>query len=86
MAEMQRKLEKMEKIMDAFVPRPPQHRPKAPQKKSMPSAATLQLQIGSSEDGLSDSYSCDISKAANRKLKGAASKRVEKKRNNDLRA
>jgi hypothetical protein len=86
MAEMQRKLEKMKKKMDALEPRLPQRRPKAPKIKSMPSAATLQLQIGSSEDGLSDSYSCDFSKAANRKLKGAASKRVEKKRNNDLRA
>jgi hypothetical protein len=55
-------------------------------KKTMPSAASLQLKIDSSDDGLSDSYSCDISKAANRKFKGAASKRVEKKRNNDLRA
>ncbi len=49
-------------------------------------AASLQLKIGSSNDRLSDSYSCDISKAANRKFKGAAKMRVEEKRNNDLRA
>jgi hypothetical protein len=86
MAAMQRKLDKMEKLMDALVPRPRQHRTKAPQKTAMPSDAPLQLEIGSSEDELSDSYSCDISQAAKRKLKGPETQRVEKKRNNDLRA
>jgi hypothetical protein len=86
MAAMQRKLDKMEKLMAALVPRPRQHRTKAPQKTAMPSDAPLQLQIGSSEDELSDSYSCDISQAAKRKLKGPETQRVEKKRNNDLRA
>ncbi len=57
MAEMQKQMAKMEKIMDALLPRPPQRLPKAPKKKTMPSAATLQSQIGSSDDGLSDSYS-----------------------------